>query len=150
MTIVLSKEDVSEYYKLNYDKLVRSINRIIHNYDTSEDIVQETFSKVFNNIDKYNPEKGSLNTWVRSIMYNTLNSFKRDFKRNLAEDIDFLEIGFHPSNVEEYIVSKEIIKSSTNKKLLTAIYVNGFSAKDAADLFGINESTVRSICRRIK
>jgi RNA polymerase sigma factor (sigma-70 family) len=43
-----------------------------------DDLVQDTFIKVFTKIDAYDPNKSSFPHWVSSIAFNTVHTFHRD------------------------------------------------------------------------
>ena len=64
--------DAYSYLYLNYrGSLFAIINQIISDTETANDVLQEVFITVWNNIDKYNAEKGRLYTWLLNLTRNT-------------------------------------------------------------------------------
>jgi RNA polymerase sigma-70 factor (ECF subfamily) len=57
--------------------------------EEAEEIVQETFIKLFRNLDRFSPEKASFKTWLLTITrnqsINSLNSLKRKAARFFSE-----------------------------------------------------------------
>ena len=76
---------IKENSKPGFDYLYRNygaalsvvIGKIITDRHTAEDILQETFVNIWANIDKYDPEKGRLYTWMRNIAVNKCRDFLR-------------------------------------------------------------------------
>ena len=44
---------------------------MVYDETTAQDVLQEAFVKIYNNIAKYNPEKGRLYTWMLNVARNT-------------------------------------------------------------------------------
>ena len=73
VTALLKKDN--ESFTLLYDNYSKSLYGIIFNLvrnrEEAEDILQEVFVKIWNNIDTYNESKGRLYTWMLNITRNT-------------------------------------------------------------------------------
>ena len=70
----LLKKDNNSFTLLydNYSKsLYGVIYNLIRNKEEAEDVLQEVFVKIWNNIDSYNESKGRLYTWMLNIARNT-------------------------------------------------------------------------------
>ncbi len=115
----------------------------------AEDILQEGFIKVYDNISKFRGN-GSFEGWVRRIMVNTAlkmyrkNSFKNEVI-GIAEDYD------EPTDahVLEKMSSAEMMKMvdglPDGYKVVFNLYaIEGFSHAEIADTLGVNEGTSRS------
>jgi RNA polymerase sigma-70 factor (ECF subfamily) len=64
--------------------------RYVQHRDEAEDILQEGFLKVFQNIHSFRNE-GSLEGWIKRIMINhALNHFKKSRRTPFLEDIDYI------------------------------------------------------------
>jgi RNA polymerase sigma-70 factor, ECF subfamily len=62
--------------------------RYAQNRDEAEDILQEAFLKIFQNINSYRKE-GSFEGWMKRVMINhALNYYRKNRKRPFLEDID--------------------------------------------------------------
>lgn len=73
----------TELYKRFRDKIYitffRALN-VLEKEETAKDLSQNTFLKVFNNIDSYNPETSAFSTWIYTIAHNELIDYKRKQK----------------------------------------------------------------------
>ena len=115
----------------------------------AEDIVQEAFIKVFDNIEKFH-FKGSFEGWIRRIVINTaLKKFNKKSFQN--EDIGIEAHHDHSIDPEIYnALSVEEIMNIISKlpdgyKIVFNLYaIEGYNHKEIADLLGIQESTSRS------
>lgn len=60
------------YLYANYGNVLFGvIKRIIFDEETSQDVLQETFVKIWNHIGQYDPAKGRIYTWMINIARNT-------------------------------------------------------------------------------
>jgi RNA polymerase sigma-70 factor (ECF subfamily) len=115
----------------------------------AQDMLQDGFIKVFDNIAKFK-NNGSFEGWVRRIMVNTsLNHCrKRSFKQE--------QIGIE--DYQDKVVSSKAISNLSEQELLKLIQglpdgyrmvfnlyvIEGYSHREIADLMGTTESTSRS------
>lgn len=56
--------------------------------DEAEDIVQDTFLKVWKNLDMYDPEKAKFKTWLMRIARNTVTDYLRKKRAVIFSDIE--------------------------------------------------------------
>ena len=66
-----SREGFNYLYKQYSAVLYGVIRRVVYDETTAQDVLQEAFVKIYNNIAKYNPEKGRLYTWMLNVARNT-------------------------------------------------------------------------------
>ena len=133
---------------LKYEKLVYSfISGKVPEKDV-DDIVQETFIKVFINCTKLkNPT--SFKAWLFAICRNSINNYLRDKNNNieqlaLTEDLPAI---FEELNYEDsYLLVRQAINQMPLQKQsdLNLKYICGFSYKQIAILQGISENLVKS------
>lgn len=91
-----------------YQNLVYSIlNRMLNNDEDIEDVGQEVFIKVFENLKSFKKES-KLSTWIARITYNiAINYLKKEVKKkydNLDDSIDFQ---FTSETPESKLIGKE-------------------------------------------
>lgn len=118
--------------------------------EEAEEVLNEGFLKVFNNIERYDPVH-PFKAWLRTIMVNTAISYYRKHKKH-SEDMISLEDAPCP-RFEEDIVSQitadEILKliqeiKPIYKNVFLLYVVDGYNHREIAELLQINEATVRS------
>jgi RNA polymerase sigma-70 factor (ECF subfamily) len=66
---------IHKVFVLNKLMLAVNLNAMI-----AEDLLMEVFTKVYININKYNPSQGALSTWIGKITINHLIDYKRTHK----------------------------------------------------------------------
>lgn len=80
------EEIYNEYYKLIYFVIIQ----IIKNKDETEELVNDTFLKAFNNITKFR-EDTSLKSWIVQIAKNTaINQYNKNKRSNTTVDFDYI------------------------------------------------------------
>ena len=115
----------------------------------AEDILQDAFIKVFDNIGRFE-FKGSFEGWIRRIVINTAlkNYSKKSFKQEQIGLENQPELPLDPeiySNLEEEELLRLINRLPDGYRLVFNLYaVEGYSHKEIAELLGIQESTSRS------
>ncbi len=115
----------------------------------AEDILQESFIKVFNNIRSFKSE-GSFEGWIRRIVVNTAlrEIQKSSFKNELLGTLNVPEIIEEPkaiSNLSELEILKLISFLPDGYRTVFNLYVfEDFSHREIANQLGIEESTSRS------
>lgn len=122
----------------------------------AEDVLQDGFIKVFNNLQRFE-YKGSLEGWIRRIIVNTaLDQLRKDKK--YQDDIEIDNSYFEPvqkSEVEGKMqadVLMEIIQELPEgyRVVFNMYAIEGYSHKEIADALGISENTSKSQYSRAK
>jgi RNA polymerase sigma-70 factor (ECF subfamily) len=139
-------------YNLFASKMFAVCFRYARNHEEAEDILHEGFMKVFDNIGKFRKE-GSLEGWIRRIMYNTaIQKFRqRKLDNHTVSMEDFHENSLNHSNndVLSQIGVKELIgmiqKLPPRYQLVFNLYVfEGLKHREIAEQLGITEGTSKS------
>ena len=115
----------------------------------AEDVLQDAFIKIFDNIGKFE-FKGSFEGWIRRIVVNTAlkNYSKKSFKQEQIGLENHPELPMEPDiykHLEEEALLGIIAKLPEGYRLVFNLYaIEGYSHKEIADMLGIQESTSRS------
>ena len=125
--------------------------RYTNSLEDAEDVLQDGFIKVFNNLDKYRRD-GSLEGWVRRIMVNTaLNQYRSNLKTLYQLDIDELQHVIEdarPSNFDKLnanVLLKMIESLPDGYKLVFNLYeIEGYAHKEIAEMLSICINTSKS------
>lgn len=65
-----SREGFNYLYQQYSAVLYGVINKVVYDEHIAQDVLQEVFVKIWNNIDSYNPQKGRIYTWMLNIARN--------------------------------------------------------------------------------
>lgn len=155
---------LSELYD-NYNRMLFGlILSILKKREEAEDILQEVFTKIWENAEKFDLEKGTVYTWIVTLARNKsidrLRSkvYKEQKKQSISlndEDV------FHPlySNesdpLENTILSERAKRvhealneiSEKQRKVLQVAYFNGMSQSEISEEFDIPLGTVKTRMR---
>lgn len=149
------RKSQKELYTSLASKMFPICLRYTKNQMDAEDILQEGFVKLFNNLHKFRGE-GSFEGWVRRIFVNTAIESLRKKNLNITggEGIensvtDKQQNGLH-NLYEKDIMSSANILSSGYKTVFRMYAVEGYSHKEIANQLGITESTSKSQFSRAK
>lgn len=152
-------------YEMFYDHVYRTIYFIVKDHYTAEDLVQETFLKVFNKIGSLE-DSTKIKGWISTIASRTAIDFIRKQKRQnsfptdnvLLDSIDFsyketassIETKVENNLKIEYLESQISNLSDQDRQLLLLKYVHELTYQDIGNIFDIKEGTVKSKLFRVK
>jgi len=143
-----------------YQKLVVHITgRLIQRQDELEDVCQEVFLKVYQNLGKYRNEC-KLSTWIATIAYNTSINYLRKFKkmdevspddsaalRNLT---NFISDNYERTDLHRYIREQIELLPVQYRTVLTLFHLEEFSYQEIEQITGMPEGTIKSYLFRAK
>lgn len=144
---------MNSLYLMYSDSLLRVISTIVPNEEVAQDLLQETFIKIWKSFDHYDSSKGRLYTWMarlakniaidylRSVNYR--NSSSNDDLSALTQQIDQkFQVSYNP----ETIGVKEMIRilNEDQKSALDLIYFKGYTHIQAAEELKISVGILRS------
>ncbi len=124
--------------------------RFTKSVEDAEDILQEGFIKVFNNLHQYKGD-GELGAWIRRIMVNTALAYLKK-RRNYSNDMLIKEEHMHAvsdDNPEITVQLKELIEMIRQlpagyQTIFNMYAIEGYSHTEIGQALGISESTSRS------
>ncbi|MGO1469232.1 MAG: RNA polymerase sigma factor [Tissierella sp.] len=130
------------------NRLLKTCFLMIKDEKEAEDIVQETFIKIFKYIKNFQ-ENSSLYTWIYKILQNTII----DKSRKLILTVPYEDYTVSEENIEEIIIdkeNKELLKENLKqinfiyRQVLILFYFDDFSIKEISEILDEKEGTVRS------
>ncbi|NBL64016.1 sigma-70 family RNA polymerase sigma factor [Flavobacterium sp. NST-5] len=144
-------------FTLLYDMYSKSLYAVIHNLisdtEEAEDALQETFVKIWKNIDSYNESKGRFYTWIVNIARNTAIDKLRskgfnNSRKNLSSD-NFVHLLDDTNKLTQKIDTigiKEFIKKLKPKciRIIDLLFFKGYTQQEAADELEIPLGTVKT------
>lgn len=143
-------------YDLSVDRLYFTVSRYINDNFFVENVLQDVFIRIFNQLDKYNATKGAFSTWSGTIAIRVSLNFLR--KKRLAfvpienDHLDFighLDPMLSKMEIDELF---QLIRSIPEKyQIIFMLYeVDGYVHKEIAEMLEITEGTSRSYLARAK
>lgn len=144
---------MASLYKMYSDSLYRVISTIVVIEEVAQDLLQETFIKIWNSFKQYDPGKGRLYTWMARLARNLSIDYLRSVNyRNYTVSEDLSEVtqqidqAFHVSFNPELIGVKDMtrILNQEQKLALDLIYFKGYTHVEAAEELHITVGILRS------
>jgi len=145
-------------FKELFDKNSKIIYHLCYGYtgdsDSANDLMQETFIKVWQNLDGFR-NQSQISTWIYRIAINTCLSYLRVEKRKVTDEIsDFiLENTAEPISEKEEQVAllyKCISQLEENERIIITLVLDEVPYPEIADISGISEGNLRVKIHRIK
>ena len=144
------KKAISLLYENYADTLYGVIKKVITDDDTAQDVLQETFVKIWRYAKKYDSSKAKLFTWLYRIAYNTSIDKIRSLKNKTEKEVqievsavykitsnglneDVLDIKKHLNNLDE---KYQIV--------INALFFEGMTQQEASDELNIPLGTIKS------
>jgi len=143
------------FYRMYAGKMMGICLRYAKNREDAEDILQEGFIKVFNNLIKFKKE-GSLEGWVKRIMVNTaLLHYRKTAKFENHVDVEAADKETNDLDILSRLSAKELMAQiqtlPDGYRMVFNMYVlEGYQHKEIGELLGINEGTSKSQLARAR
>jgi len=137
------------------DRVYYTIRRYVSDEFFIENIIQDTFIKVYKNIDRYDHKIAKFETWITSIaIRESINHLrKKKFEFNALEDSpNLVEKEASPlENLQaEDVLATLTCLPETHRSVFSMYEIDGYSHKEIGNLLGVTESTSRSYLTRAK
>jgi RNA polymerase sigma-70 factor (ECF subfamily) len=143
-------EDLLDLYQ---ERLYWHIRKIVVTHDNANDVLQDTFIRIFNGINSFK-EQSSLHTWMYRIAYNesirfleknkvkssfNLNDDTKDYLNNLTQDVYF-------DGDEAQLKLHSVITKLSDKqrRVFQMKYFDDLSFRAISEILNVNENTLKS------
>lgn len=147
---------IEKLYKLYSASLYGIIMKVAKNEDMAQDILQESFVKIWKSVNQYDEGKGKLFTWMARLCRNTaidhlrsrgeLNSSRNEELDNVIAEVNHeYQSSFNPETID----LKKLIKmlSPMQMKILDLVYFEGYTQVEAAEKLAIPVGTIKTRIR---
>lgn len=148
---------IQKLYKMYAPALNGIIKRIIKYDEVAEDVLQDTFVKIWKSINQYDATKGRLFTWMANVAKNMAIDqvrSKAHLNASKTDDIYEMPIGLieHQSYVSpnmETIGIKQLLihLKSDQQEIIDLIYFKGFTHVQVAEMLDIPLGTIKTKLR---
>jgi RNA polymerase sigma factor (sigma-70 family) len=147
---------VEALYDMYSASLFGVISRIIPDTAIAEDVLQETFVKIWHSFSGYSNEKGRLFTWMVNIARNLAIDKVRskDFKnqnknQELENNVTFIDEQSSTVYKPELLGIRELVSTlkPEQKSILDLVYFKGYTHVEAAEELGVPLGTIKTRLR---
>jgi RNA polymerase sigma factor (sigma-70 family) len=144
---------LSELYDAYGTTLYGVVLRIVYSKEIAEQVIQDTFVKIWQNGASYDASKGRLYTWMLNIARNTAIDVTRTSHFQNGKNIDNIDTQTFFLNEEclnsDTIGLREIVKTMEEKYtvLIDLVYFNQYTHIEAAEATGLPLGTVKTRLR---
>lgn len=144
------KKAITLLYEYYSDALFGVISKIITDEDTAQDVLQESFVKIWKHSKKYDPSKAKLFTWLYRIAYNTAIDKTRSLKNKTNKEVHIdtssvYKITSNELNQDVLDIKKHL--SSLDDKyqiVINALFFEGMTQQEASEELDIPLGTIKS------
>ena len=150
---IINKDKNALY--LLYDKysgaLFGVIVRICQNQAIAEDVLQETFVKIWEKIGSYDAEKGKFYTWAYRIAKNTaLNSLRNAEKLIQNDELSVIKESDVVENEMDYNTLNGALSQLEphHQQAISLVYFRGYTHREANEEMGVPLGTFKSYVRQ--
>ena len=149
----VAKKAVVGYVKVQFPKFFSS--------DDVEDMTSEVVCRMWRSRDTFNPEKGELSTWVRTIAVNVVKTFAKA-KSNRAnisysyDTEDYQDMSHSPMEADAEVLGEEAQwgmlnhLSSERDQMMFNWKLEGYSSEEIAKRAGVTLNTVYLVFHHLK
>ncbi|MBK7937804.1 MAG: sigma-70 family RNA polymerase sigma factor [Lewinellaceae bacterium] len=144
---------IGELYDAYGSALFGVVLRIVQSRELAEQVLQDTFVKVWRNAASYDVSKGRLFTWLLNIARNTAIDATRTAHFRHYRKTDSLDNLVHKPGMDtlnpDHLGVKEVVGRLDDKykSLIDLVYFKGYTQEEVAEETGIPLGTVKTRLR---
>ncbi|MBY0542400.1 MAG: sigma-70 family RNA polymerase sigma factor [Sphingobacteriaceae bacterium] len=143
-------------YSMYSGALLGIISRVVVQTEVAEDVLQETFVKIWNSAGSYDPSKGRLFTWMMNVARNlSIDKLRsKDYKnanknQDIENNVDFIDEQKKVTFNADTLGLKDLVTNLKPdfKNVLDMVYFKGYTHVEAAEELDIPLGTVKTRVR---
>lgn len=152
-----TKPDYESFYTDNYDRVLHYVQGKLRSNEDAEDLTSEVFLYCYRNFESYDPEKGSITTWLYLIVNSRLKNRYRDHV--FYVDFETISETMHDQNID---LDEGVYIEQLHNALMQAIrslperqqsivkmrYFQNYSSDEIGKTLGISPGNVRVLLSR--
>ncbi|MBT8189308.1 MAG: sigma-70 family RNA polymerase sigma factor [Saprospiraceae bacterium] len=152
--ISLMKQKDKQCIEMIYDKYAAALYgvvlRIVRNESLAQDVMQESFIKIWKNSGNYNQSKSKLYTWILTICRNTSIDKVRSLKIRREKEIQKGQSNVDNEGVNyikpELLDVRKFVNKLDSKyvDVLEALFYKGLTQKEASEKLGVPLGTIKT------
>lgn len=148
--------DIEALYIRVYRHKVNLMSRILQgDYPAGEDVVQEAFTRAWRFYPSYDQERGEIEVWFNSILFNSLRDYQRQKRGDPppnSQDISPEEVLQEEALVND-LIPENIAKISNpaHRRILNLFFTMGYNSADISQIEPkMTQTNVTTIVNRFK
>lgn len=147
-----SQEALYRYFS---PKMFSICLRYANDYHSAEDILQEGFIKVFNNIDRFRGD-GSFEGWIKRIFINTaIEYYRKSINHSGHSELTTLNVKSINEKALQNLATEDLMKlvqrlSPGYRAVFNLYVIEGYAHKEIAKMLKISEGTSKSQLARAR
>ncbi|AXP79862.1 ECF RNA polymerase sigma factor SigK [Mariniflexile rhizosphaerae] len=144
------KKAITILYENYADALYGVIKKIIADDDTAQDVLQESFVKIWRYSKKYDSSKAKLFTWLYRIAYNTAIDKVRSQKNKDGKEVQIENSNVYKISADELnqdVMDMQKHLNSLDEKyqiVINALFFEGMTQQEASEELDIPLGTIKS------
>lgn len=148
-----SRVAFSQLYDRYASTLLSVLTKIVKDETEAQDLLQDTFVKVWKNIHRHDPSKGRLFTWLLNVTRNTAFDHLRSHKNAVHVDLpldDYLPNMATTLNHVGYIGFSDAVTTTLDPRhwqVIDLLYFQGYTQQEAAETLQLPLGTVKTWTR---
>ncbi len=157
----IAKSDRSAFaqlYKATAPKLLGIVLRMLNNRAWADEVIQDSYLKIWQKADQFDPEKSSPITWMVSIARNgAIDELRKHPAGRTTTDDELDRMPGNQSKAQDQVEDQQTVKQlnrcidqleKERQDMVRLAYLNGWSREDLANQFNQPVNTVKTWLRR--
>ncbi len=136
-----------------YNELFVFVFNNVNNIETTKDLLQEIFMRLYSKLTKYNPSKASFRTWMYKVASNYLYSYLRKNKfiisdtdlTTIKSEEDIIECCFKKDDVSYVLSIMKKVLNQTHFQIVILHFFSDLTVSEIASTMNKAEKTVRNV-----
>lgn len=145
--IANDRKSQEQLYKQFYVSMMNICMRYTNNENDAIEVLHNGFLKVYKNLQKFNPDKASLYTWMRSIMvHSAIDFLRQNTRHNRNIEIDDVNEPYIDSEAVDKLNVQELLRlirklPPATQTVFNLYIMEGYTHKEIGTMVGISEGT---------
>ena len=121
--------DFNQIYSTHYNAVLNYLTQMSKDRAVAQELTNDVFIKVYNNLENYDNEQSAINTWIFNIAKNVAIDYHRKAK---LPTVSFFNDGGNDDEVDKmdyFVTSAEISKSDPHTELITKESLENIKSK---------------------
>ena len=149
------KQDFESVYEEWYDRVYKYAYTLLLNREDAEDVTADTFMAAYTQYDKYDPDRGSVGTWLTRIAHNRAVNLRCSAAEKRRGELPDEWEAPDPADFTGDVIDSDTVLwlyarlNPQERELLNMRYTMGLSDGEIAEMLGLPKKTVNKRFQRL-